>query len=158
MHWFAVAAAAAFAKKLIARYRRGLDVQRILEDPPEIRTLARFELVDPSLAGHLLEQLGEALNPQLVAWHATDRAILVRRPPTAPAIEAVRLVARDAPIFTLELTRAWTGPQLGSTARQALARIHDVLSSHPAVRGLAWHGRQDRALADAFPYPLAALP
>ncbi|HVK88337.1 MAG TPA: hypothetical protein VM513_29660 [Kofleriaceae bacterium] len=158
MHWFAVAAAAAFTKKLVARYRRGRDVQRILEDPPEIRTLARFELVPPASSRHLLEQLGEALTPQLVAWRATETAILACHPPHAPAIEAVRLVARDASCFTLELTRAWTGPRLGPTARQALARIHDVLAAHPAVRGLTWHGRQDRILADASPYPLAALP
>ncbi|MDX2086643.1 MAG: hypothetical protein SFX73_02280 [Kofleriaceae bacterium] len=156
MHWFAVMAAAAFTKKLIMRYRRGLDVQRILEDPPEIRTLARFELVDPKLSRAVLEDLGEALMPHLGAWHTTAGALVARREDAS--IEVVKVTPRAPPVFTLELTRAWTGPRLDLTACDVLLRIHDVLEAHHAVRALAWHGRQDRALAFAHALPVAALP
>jgi hypothetical protein len=156
MHWFAVMAAAAFTKKLIARYRRGREVQRILEDPPEIRTLARFELVDAKFSRDVLEAIGVALTTHLGTWHLTEVALVVHR--DGAAIEVVKVTPRGAPVFTLELTRAWTGPRLDVATCDVLLRIHGVLEAHHAVRALAWHGRQDRDLVRAHPLPVAALP
>lgn len=156
MHWFAIMAAAAYTKKLITRYRRGLEVQRILEDPPEIRTLARFEMVDPRFSRVVLEDIGDALTPHLGTWRATEAVLVARR--ANVEVEVVKVTAREQPVFTLELTRAWTGSRLDVAACDVLLRIHAVLEAHHAVRALAWHGRQDRELLLAHPLPVAALP
>jgi hypothetical protein len=153
MYWLALAAAAAFAKKLVARYRHGLDVARILEDPPELRTVARFRLACPADA--LLADLGGVLG--LGTWAATATTLRTFRGADGP-VDVLRLVPRGADLFTLELTRAWTGLELGPATRTLLARLHAALTDHPAVHDLAWHVRQDRALTDAFPHPLVALP
>ncbi|MFN0252248.1 MAG: hypothetical protein ACKV2T_35565 [Kofleriaceae bacterium] len=160
MHWLAVLAYAAVTRKLIQRYRRGLDVDVILADPEHVRTLVQFELADPAHARALLAAIAEAL--ALDGWVVEDHARSVDRPRTELAIRArkgereldvVRLVAGDR--YTLELTRAWTGADLGAPTRAMLIRIHDVLAGDPRVLRLGWHQRQDRALAIPHAAPVA---
>jgi hypothetical protein len=151
MHWLAVLAYAAVARKLIQRYRRGLDVDVILADPEHVRTLAQFELADPSHARALLVAIAEAL--QLDGWVVEDNAIRARK--GERELDVVRLVPSDRDRYTLELTRAWTGAELGAPTRAMLIRIHDVLAGDPRVLRLGWHQRQDRALAIPHAAPVA---
>ncbi len=150
MHWFAVLAYAAVARKLIQRYRRGLDVDVILADPDHVRTLAQFELADPSHVHALLVAIAESL--ALDGWSVEDNAIRARR--ADRDVDVVRIVANRGR-YTLELTRAWTGAELGATTRAMLIRIHDVLAGDPRVHRLGWHQRQDRALAIPHAAPVA---
>lgn len=152
MHWLAVLAYAAVARKLIQRYRRGLDVDVILADPDHLRTLAQFELAHPSHVRALLVAIAEALS--LDGWVVEDHAIRARRPGSDRDVDVVRIVTSEGR-YTLELTRAWTGAELGATTRAMLIRIHDVLASDPRVHRLGWHQRQDRALAIAHAAPVA---
>jgi hypothetical protein len=151
MHWLAVLAYAAVARKLIQRYRRGLDVDVILADPEHVRTLAQFELADPAHARSLLVAIAEAL--ELDGWVVEDNAIRARK--GERELDVVRLVANDRARYTLELTRAWTGAELGAPTRAMLIRIHDVLAGDPRVLRLGWHQRQDRALAIPHAAPVA---
>jgi hypothetical protein len=153
MHWLAVLAYAAVARKLIQRYRRGLDVDVILADPEHVRTLAQFELADPSHARMLLVAIAEALS--LDGWVVEDDrdTIAIRARKGERELDVVRLVAGTR--YTLELTRAWTGAELGAPTRAMLIRIHDVLAGDPRVLRLGWHQRQDRALAIPHAAPVA---
>jgi hypothetical protein len=153
MHWLALMAYAAIAKKLIQRYRRGIEVDVILADPDHVRTLAQFELTDATHARALLVAVASAL--ELDGWVVEDNTIRARRGGTDRDIDVVRLVACDEGRYTLELTRAWTGAELGAPTRTMLIRIHDVLASDPEVHRLGWHQRQDRALAIPHPAPVA---
>jgi hypothetical protein len=153
MHWLAVLAYAAIAKKLIQRYRRGVEVDVILADPDHLRTLAQFELAEPDHARPLLVAIAGAL--ELDGWVVEDMAIRARRSGTEREIDVVRLVASGEGRYTLELTRTWTGAELGERTRAMLIRIHDVLASDPHVLRLGWHQRQDRALAIPHPAPVA---
>ncbi|MGE0398732.1 MAG: hypothetical protein AB7T06_18640 [Kofleriaceae bacterium] len=152
MHWLVVVAYAAVARKLIQRYRRGVEVDVLLADPDHVRTLAQFELADPAHARALLVAIGEAL--ALDGWVVEDNAIRARRPSTDRDIDAVRLACTDGR-YTLELTRAWTGAELGAPTRTMLIKIHDVLAADPNVHRLGWHQRQDRALAIPHAAPVA---
>ena len=159
VHWFAfmaVGATVGFVKKLIARHRHGNEVAQILEDPPEVRTLARFELAEPARAREVLATVGRALAPEVDGWVATADAIRARPPGQAHEVDVVRLARREGALFTLELTRAWTGPDLDTPVRGLLLRIHAALHAHPAVRELVWHWRQDRGLVVGHPVPVAA--
>jgi hypothetical protein len=149
MHWLAVLAYAAVARKLIQRYRRGNDVAVILADPDNVRTLAQFEL-DAEHVRALLSMIAGALG--LDGWVVEDATIRARR--SDRNVDVVRLVACGERRYTLELTRAWTGAELGAPTRALLIRIHDVLASDPDVHHLAWHQRQDRALAIPFAAPV----
>jgi hypothetical protein len=160
VHWFAVMAAGAtvgLVKKMIARYRRGAEIPHILHDPPEIRTLACFELEDPARLPGLLDDVAQALAPDVEAWATSEHVVKARR--RDHDVDVLRLVHRGEAVYTLELTRAWTGPRLGAAARTLLERVHEVLSGHAAIGALAWHWRQDRALANGHPCPVTpALP
>lgn len=153
MHWLAVLAYAAIAKKLIQRYRRGVEVDVILADPDHVRTLAQFELAAPDHARTLLAAIATTL--QLDGWVIEESTIRARRSDTDREIDVVRLVGCGDNRYTLELTRVWTGAELGAATRSMLIRIHDVLASDPFVLRLGWHQRQDRALAIPFPAPVA---
>lgn len=153
MHWLAVLAYAAVAKKLIQRYRRGIEVDVILADPEHLRTLAQFELAKHDHARPLLVAIAGSL--ELDGWVVEDNAIRARRPGTDRDIDVVRLVATDENRYTLELTRTWTGAELGERTRAMLIRIHDVLAADPNVHRLGWHQRQDRALAIPHAAPVA---
>ena len=152
MHWLAVLAYAAVARKLIQRYRRGLDVDVILADPAHVRTLAQFELADPAHAHEVLARIAAAL--ALDGSFVEDAALRARPPGAEREVDVVRIVA-TADRFTLELTRAWTGAKLGEATRAMLIRIHDVLASDPRVHYLGWHQRQDRDLASPHAAPVA---
>jgi len=155
----AAGATVGLVKKMIARYRRGAEIPHILEDPPEVRTLARFELEDPAHAPVLLASVARALAPDAVAWVASEHVVQAMHPDHEHAVEVLRLVPRGGSVYTLELTRAWTGPRLGPATRALLVRLHEALASDAAVRRLAWHWRQDRALVAGHPLPVApALP
>ena len=143
MYWLAVLAYAAVARKLIQRYRHGIEVDAILADPDHLRTLAQFELADPEHARSLLVAIAGAL--ALDGWVVEDTTIRARRSGTDREIDVVRVVACEGR-YTLELTRSWTGAELGPPTRAILIRIHDVLASDPNVLRLGWHQRQDRAL------------
>lgn len=151
MHWLALMASAAIARKLIQRYRKGTEVGVILADPEHLRTLAQFELADPAHARVLLVAIASAL--KLDGWVVEDLTIRAHRPGTERDIDVVRLVA-SGDKYTLELTRTWTGAELGASTRAMLIAIHDVLAADPAVLRLGWHQRQDRALAMPFPAPV----
>jgi hypothetical protein len=151
MHWLALMAYAAIAKKLIQRYRRGNEVDVILADPDHVRTLAQFELASTHERA-LLVAIANAL--ALDGWVVEDRAIRARRIGSDRDIDVVRLVACGEGRYTLELTRAWTGAELGAPTRSMLIRIHDVLASDPNVHRLGWHQRQDRALAISYAAPV----
>jgi hypothetical protein len=153
MHWLAILAYAAVAKKLIQRYRRGIEVDTILADPDHVRTLAQFELADASHARTLLAAIASAL--ELDGWVIEESTIRARRSGTDREVDVVRLVTCGPARYTLELTRVWTGAELGAPTRAMLIRIHDVLASDPSVLRLGWHQRQDRALAIPFPAPVA---
>ena len=149
----AVGATVGFAKKLYARYRHGTEVAVILHDPPEVRTLARFRLDDPARTRDLLTALASALSPDIDSWVVEGAVVRARRPGTQHDVEVLRLVSRGEAIYTLELTRAWTGPDLGEPTRSLLVRLHAALTAHEAVSDVAWHWRQDRALAVGHPLP-----
>lgn len=151
MHLFVVLAYVAVANKLIQRYRRGSEVAVILSDPANVRTLAQFELADAAHARSVLEAIANAL--ALDGWVVEDLVLHAHR--AGRHIDVVRLVACGDQRYTLELTRSWTGAELGAPTRAMLIRIHDVLASDPAVHHLGWHQRQDRALAIPFTAPVA---
>jgi hypothetical protein len=151
----AVGATVGFAKKLIMRHRHGNEIPLILQDPPEVRTLARFRLGDPASTRDLLTTLAGALAPDIDSWVVEGQVVHARRRGHAHDIEVLRLVDRGERFYTLELTRAWTGADLGEPARTLLIRLHDVLVADSSVTDLAWHWRQDRALAIAHPVPVA---
>lgn len=150
MHWFAVLAYAAIAKKLVQRYRRGNEVDAILADPDHLRTLAQFSLAEPAHAHALLVAIGSALG--LAGWTIEGTTLRARR--DERDVDVIRLVLADGR-YTLELTRAWTGAKLGESTRALLIVIHDVLAADPRVHRLGWHQRQDRALALPHPAPVA---
>lgn len=160
MHWFAVMAVGAtvgLVKKLIVRHLHGTEVPRILEDPPEVRTLARFRLDHAARARDVLRTVASALAPDVGGWVATDDVVSARPPGNPHDVDVLRLVHRGSDVYTIELTRAWTGADLGQPTRALLVRMHRALAGHDAVRELGWHWRQDRALAVAHPYPVAAM-
>lgn len=151
----AVGATFGFAKKLIMRHRHGNEIPLILQDPPEVRTLARFRLTDPARTHELLSTLAGALTPEIDGWVVEGHVVRARRPGIEHDIEVLRLVDRGEGVCTLELTRAWTGADLGEPTRTLLVRLHDVLVADDTVDDLAWHWRQDRALAIGHPLPVA---
>jgi hypothetical protein len=150
----AVGATVGFARKLYARHRHGTEVAVILQDPPEVRTLARFTLADPTQTRDLLAALASAL-PAIDSWVVEGDVVRARRPGADHDVEVLRLVRRGDALYTLELTRAWTGADLGEPTRSLLVQLHDALAAHAGVSDLAWHWRQDRALAIAHPVPVA---
>jgi len=150
----AVGATVGFAKKLYARYRNGTEVAVILQDPPEVRTLARFTLADPAGTRDLLAALAGAL-PAIDSWVVEGDVVRARRAGATHDVEVLRLVRRGEALYTLELTRAWTGTDLGEPTRTLLVQLHAALTAHSGVTEVAWHWRQDRALAIAHPVPVA---
>ena len=159
MPWFAVPAALAFGGlvgKLVARHLRGQAATRALEDPPGVRTVARFELAP----GGELDELLLAVAAELARGfdrpvEVTGDAVRARAHPLAADTDIVRLGRRAAGgCYTLELTRAWTGAELDDLAHAQLQRIHAALVAHPHVRALTWHSRQDRELQDGFAMPV----
>jgi len=151
----AVGATVGFARKLYVRYRHGTEVAVILQDPPEVRTLARFTLTDPTRTRDLLSTLASALAPAIDSWVVEGEVVRARRPGADHDVEVLRLVRRGDALYTLELTRAWTGADLGEPTRMLLVRLHDALTAHDAVSDVAWHWRQDRALAIGHPVPVS---
>lgn len=151
----AIGATVGFAKKLYARYQHGTEITVILHDPPEVRTLARFTLCDPGSTRDLLANLAGALAPAIDSWVVEGNVVRARRPGTSHDVEVLRLVARGNDLYTLELTRAWTGADLGEPTRSLLVRLHDALTRHACVADVGWHWRQDRALAIGHPLPVA---
>jgi hypothetical protein len=160
MPWFVVPAAVAiggFVGKLVARHLRGQAAARALEDPPGVRTIARFELApDATTEGVLLAVAAELTRELDPPVDVIEDAVRARAHPLADTADVVRISRRDPSTgaCTLELTRAWTGAELDEGAHVALRRIHDALESHPGVRKLAWHARQDRAFADGYAMPV----
>lgn len=172
MPWFAVAAAAgaavALARKIVMRHARGLVGQRAIEDPPDVRTVARFELpvsrstddVLLAIAAELARDIDGAIEVTADAVRSeadgarTDIVRIAAAPRHAP-VDDTGAVAR--PAYTIELTRAWTGALLGAHARRLLDRISAALGSLECE--VAWHARQDRGFVEphALPYdtPLA---
>lgn len=154
MPWFALPAVVAtvgLVGKLISRHLHGQAAARAAEDPPGVRTIARFELAaDGALDGVLLSVAAE-LARTLPAIEVTHDAVRAR------GVEVVR-VYRSAPGFSLELTRAWTGAAIDAAALDLLLAIHEVLRAHPAVLGLGWHARQDRARDAGARLPVTAIP
>ncbi len=151
----AIGATVGFAKKLYARHRHGNEIAVILHDPPEVRTLASFRLADPTWTRDLLSSLAGALSPDIDSWVVEGDVVRARRPGTQHDIEVLRLVSRGEGLYTLELTRAWTGADLGEPTRSLLVRLHDALIRHAVVSDVGWHWRQDRALAVGHPLPVA---
>jgi hypothetical protein len=160
MPWFVVPAAVAIGGlvgKLVARRVRGQDAVRAIEDPPGVRTIARFELAPEATADSVLlavaAELARDLDPPI---EVIDDAVRARPHPLAQKTDVVRLARRDpaSGAYTLELTRAWTGAALGDDAFAVLRRVHDALEAHPGVGKLAWHARQDRAFADGYAMPV----
>ena len=149
----ALGATVGFAKKLYARHRHGTEIAVILHDPPEVRTLARFRLRDGSTRD-LLSCLASALAPDIDSWVVEGEVVRARRPGSSHDVEVLRLVGRGDALYTLELTRAWTGSDLGEPTRSLLVRLHDALTRHAAVTDVGWHWRQDRALAVGHPVPV----
>lgn len=149
----ALGATVGFAKKLYARHRHGSEIAMILHDPPEVRTLARFTLGDPGRTRDLLATLATALSPDIDSWVVEGAVVRARRPGAQHDVEILRLVCRGDALHTLELTRAWTGADLGEPTRSLLVRLHAALAAHAAVSDVAWHWRQDRALAVGHPLP-----
>ncbi len=150
----AVGATVGFARKLYARYRHGNEVFVILQDPPEVRTLARFSLTGAAEPRDLLAALAGAL-PAIDSWVVEGDVVRARRAGATHDVEVLRLVCRGEALYTLELTRAWTGADLGEPTRLLLVQLHAALTAHPGVTDVAWHWRQDRALAIAHPVPVA---
>jgi len=157
MPWFLPALAAgatvALAKKIVARYWHGQHAHTAVADPPGLRTIARFrsargEDVLLAIAAELARDLATPLE-------VTRDAVRTRPEPGADLVDVVRL-ARRGGMFTVELTRAWTGVYLGSQTRQLLARIADALDTIDATE-VAWFARQDRELAAAHPAPFDDL-
>ena len=160
MPWFVVPAAVAiggFVGKLVARHLRGQAAVRAIEDPPGVRTIARFELapgVTPeSVLLAVAAELARELDPPI---DVIEDAVRARAHPLADTTDVVRISRRDPATgaCTLELTRAWTGAELDEAAHAVLRRIHDALDAHPGVSKLAWHARQDRAFADGYAMPV----
>jgi hypothetical protein len=151
----ALGATVGFAKKLYERHRHGNEIAVILHDPPEVRTLARFWLADPGRTRDLLTALARALSPEIDSWVVEGAVVRARRPGAKHDVEILRLGYRSEALYTLELTRAWTGADLGEPTRSLLVRLHAALTAHDAVSDVAWHWRQDRALAIGHPLPVA---
>jgi len=151
----AVGATVGFARKLYVRYHHGTEVAAILQDPPEVRTLARFTLGAPTRTRELLSMLAGALAPAIDSWVVEGEVVRARRPGAGHDVEVLRLVHRAGAVSTLELTRAWTGADLGDRTRALLVRLHDALVAHDAVTDLSWHWRQDRGLAIGHPLPVS---
>lgn len=154
MPWFAVAAAAgaavALARKIVMRHARGLVGQRAIEDPPDVRTVARFELASSrSTDDALLAIAGELARDVDGAIEVTADA--VRSEADGTRTDIVR-ITRVHTTCTVELTRAWTGAVLGAHARALLDRISDALAALGCEA--AWHLRQDRGFVEphALPY------
>ena len=151
----AVGATVGFARKLYARHKHGTEIGLILHDPPEVRTLARFTMTDAGVTRDLLTSLANALAPDIDSWVVEGDVVRARRLGSSHDVEILRLVSRGDSLYTLELTRAWTGADLGDPTRSLLSRLHDALTRHAAVADVAWHWRQDRALASGHPVPVA---
>ena len=157
-HWFAVMAVGAtigFARKLVARYLHGAEIPQILEDPPEVRTVAKLELVEGT---HLevLAALAGALEPAVQGCTVVDDAVRGRHPGQGHEVDVVRIHHRAGAHYTLELTRAWTGPRIDDDARVLLSTIHQALVTHPAIRDVTWHWRQDKGLVVIHDLPVAS--
>jgi len=152
--WFipALTATATFAlaRKIVARYWHGLHARYAQEDPPGLRTVARFatdssDNVKRAIVASLSRDLEDPLEITRDAIRAGD-------------VEIVRVARREAAqTWTVELTRAWTGVYLGEQTRQVLHRIDVALRS--VAREVAWFARQDRELAlpHATPFDDQAL-
>jgi len=65
----------------------------------------------------------------------------------------LRLVRRGDALYTLELTRAWTGADLGEPTRMLLVRLHDALTAHDAVSDVAWHCARIARWRSGIPCP-----
>jgi hypothetical protein len=147
MLWFPVIAAGAAAVllgKALARHFNGELAQCAVEDPRGVRTLVRFDSAAPR---EVMKRVATAIETMLA-----EPIELTRDAVRTGETDIVRL-AGEAGTYTLTLTRAWSGPQLGGRAVELLEHLHAVLAGDPAVTGLAWFARQDRALEDAHTYP-----
>jgi len=154
--WFAVPAVVAtvgLVGKLVLRHRQGQLATRALADPPGIRTVARFVLVHGTTDDLMLAVAAEVARGFDHALELTGDAIRARPHPLAATTDVVRLASKG-PHLTLELTRAWTGTELGDAAHAVLHRVHAALTDHPGVRELAWFARQDRGFRDAYAMPV----
>ena len=164
MAWFAVPVAIAtigLVGKLVSRHVLGRFGAQALEDPPGVRTIARFELAEAATPGDvLLAVAAELAREQDGRVEVTADAVRGRPHPLAGRVDAVRIARQGAGgrAYALELTRAWTGAMLDDDALALLLRIHEALASLPGVRGLAWHARQDRGFAAPHVFPLDAPP
>lgn len=177
MPWFAVPvviATAGLVGKLVSRHLRGRVGAQAIEDPPGVRTVARFELDERTRPADVLLAVAAELARDPAYGHASRRrtegaasdfieitgdAVRARAHPLGPRIEAVRLVRREpGGAYALELTRAWTGALLEAPTFVLLMRLHEALAAVPGVRRLAWHARQDRDFAEQHVFPLEAPP
>ncbi len=154
--WLAVVAVGAtlgVAKKIVARYLHGTEIPQIHEDPPDVRTVCRVELAEGTPVD-VLAALAQALADVLPGCAVSEDAIRAHRPGTSYDVDVIR-VRRHATAITLELARAWTGPRVGAPDREILTTIHEALVSHPAVRDVTWHWRQDKRLVVVHARPVA---
>jgi hypothetical protein len=140
---------------------RELVRRRASEDPPGLRTIASFVFApierlgdDPSAPAALLRDLARAVRcDEPIEASST----VLRAPPgeRRAAIDLVRLARRDQGMYTLELTRDYTGldDAMTANAKYMLELLHGALSSRPDILELRWHPRQDITLAAGATYP-----
>lgn len=148
MPWFlpvlTATATAAFARKIIARYWHGVHSQHAVHDPPGLRTVARFSADQPT---DVMRAIVASLSRDFAVEHVGDAV-------RAAEVDVVRSSKRGE-TWTVELTRAWTGVELGERVRAALGRIDLALRS--SAREIAWFARQDRALVEPHATPFDEL-
>ena len=162
MPWFAVPVAIAtigLVGKLVSRHLHGQLAAHAIEDPPGVRTIAHFELSDGAKTADVLLAVAAELTHDFDdRVEVTVDAIRAKPHPLAGRADVVRISRRDprGDAYTLELTRAWTGPVIDEEAMALLLRIHDALVSHASIRELTWHARQDRRFDDKHVFPFDA--
>ncbi len=145
--WFIPAiVAAAFARKIVARYWHGVAAQHASADPPGLRTVARFTADRPD---HVRRAICAELARDLDGLEVTRDAI--RASADGQRVDILRFAPRGESTWTVELTRAWTGVYLGEQTRYVLGRVHARLVAH--ARDVAWFARQDRELVDGHAEP-----
>ena len=148
MPWFIPALAAtatvALARKLVARYWHGLHGHQAQADPDGLRTVARFRTSD---VDHVMLALAASVGRDIEGLEIVEDAIRARDD-EGTTVDVVRVARRNgdgSDVWTVELTRAWTGVYLGDQARLLLHRIDVALRS--SANNVDWFARQDRELA-----------
>ena len=145
MPWFIPALAAtatvALARKLVARYWHGMHGQHAPADPDGIRTVARFRTAD---IDHVMLALAASIGRDIEGLEVVEDAIRARDD-EGTTVDVVRVARRADDVWSVELTRAWTGVYLGDQARLLLHRIDVALRS--TAHDVDWFARQDRELA-----------